>query len=68
MIKKAGICWHFKTVQNPIRLAVSTGTNFFVVLQANPLNKNEILAIIIGKVTKGHTDFVQKRPFLRHFN
>ena len=50
MGEKAGICWHFETVQNPTRLAVSTNTSFFAVFQANLLNENEILAIIIRKL------------------
>ena len=61
MGKKVGSCWHFKTVQNPTRLAVSTDTSFFAVFQANLLNENEILAIIIRKVAKDHTIFDQKR-------
>ena len=59
--QKAGICWHFKTIQNPTRLAVSTDTSCFAVFQANLLNENEILAIIIRKVAKDHTIFDQKR-------
>ena len=68
MGKKAGICWHFKTVQNPTRLAVSTDTSFFAVFQANILNKKEMLAIIIRKIAKNHTKFDQKHSFLRYFN
>ena len=47
MVKQAGICWHFKTVQIPTRLDVSTDATFFAVFQENLLNKHEILAIII---------------------
>ena len=59
MGKKAGICWHFATVQNPTRLAVSTDTSFFAVFQANLLNENEILAIIIGKLQKIIRDLIK---------
>ena len=52
MVKKAGICWHFKTVQTHIRLTVETDTSFFPVFQANLLNENDILAIIAGKIWK----------------
>ena len=50
MTKKVGIFWHFKTIQTPIRLNASTDTSFFAVFQANLLNENEILAIIIRKL------------------
>ena len=36
----------FKPIQTPIRLNVSTDTNFFAVFWANILNKDENLAII----------------------
>ena len=52
MVEKAGICWHFKTVQTHIRLTVETDTSFFPVFQANLLNENDILAIIAGKIWK----------------
>ena len=68
MVKKAGICWHFKIVQNPTRIAVSTDSSFFVAFQANLLNGNAFLAIIIGKIAKDHTKFDQKRSFLCYFN
>ena len=68
MVKKVGICWNFKTVQNPTRLAVSTDTSFFAVFQANLLNKNEILAINIEKTAKDQTKIDRKRYFLRYFN
>ena len=67
MGEKCGIYWQFKTVQNPTRLAVSTDTSFFAVLEANLLNENEILANIIGKLQK-HTRFDRKCSFLRYFN
>ena len=63
MDKKAGICWHFKTVQNLTRLAVSTETSFFAIFQANLLNKNKILAIIIGKIAKDYTIFIDNAVF-----
>ena len=52
MDKKAGICWHFETVQTHIRLTVETDTSFFPVFQANLLNENDILAIFAGKIWK----------------
>ena len=63
MGKKTGICWHFKTVQNPTRLAVSTDTSFFAVFQANLLNENDILAIIDGNIANNCAIFDRKRSF-----
>ena len=68
MGKQAGICWHFKTVQNPTRLAVSTDTSFFAVFRANLLNKNEILAIYSGKYAENIVSFGINRSFLPFLN
>ena len=40
---------------------------FFAVFQADFLNENQILAIIIGKIAKDHTKFDRKLSFLRYF-
>ena len=57
MVKKIGIYWHFKTIQTPIRLDMSTDTNFFAVFQATLINKNRILAIINAKFAENHAIF-----------
>ena len=60
--------WHFKTVQNPTRLAVSTDISFFAVFRANPSNKNEILAFYSGKYAENIADFGINRSFSLCFN
>ena len=65
--KKVGICLHFKTIQTPSRLNVSTDTSLFAVFRANLLHENEILAIIDVKFVENHTIFDQKRSFLHYF-
>ena len=68
MVKKVGICWHFKTIQTPIRLDASTDTNFSPVFQAIFFNKNDISAIINAKFAENHAIFDQKRSFLHYFD
>ena len=67
MVKKTGICWHFKTVQTRTKLTVETDTSIFPVFQVNLLNENEILAIFDGKVAAVNVAFVRKRSFSRSF-
>ena len=66
--QKVGICWQVKTIQTPIRLDVSTDTNFFAAFQANLLNKNEISAIINAKFAENHAIFYQNRSFIHYFD
>jgi len=68
MVKKAGICWHFETVQTHIRLTVETDTSFFPVFQVNLLNETDILAIIDGKIPVDNVVFDRKRFFLRYLS
>ena len=61
MGKKSGICEHFIKVWNVRNLTVFTDTTFFAVFRANLLNKNDILAISVGRVAEKKVIFDQKR-------